>query len=62
MKLKKIKVGKWNALTSFDKEIELHTITLNGEGGAIVVDEVFEEAERKFIEAMNVVESLSERR
>lgn len=48
------KIGEWNALVSFDEVEGLHVITFDGEGGASISSTDLEEAERKFIEMMNL--------
>jgi hypothetical protein len=52
------KIDKWDAIIFFDEDEKLYTITWSGKGGAIISDGNLEEAERKFIEAMNVAESV----
>jgi hypothetical protein len=48
------KINNWDAIISFDKETKIYTIAWSGRGGAIICDSNLEEAERKWIEAMNV--------
>ena len=52
------KIGKWDVIIFFDEEEKIYTITWSGKGGAIISDANLEEAERKFIEAMSVAESV----
>jgi hypothetical protein len=56
--MEKIKISKWDAIVFFDKENDLHTITHDGKGGAIISDTDLEVAKTKFVEAMNVAESV----
>jgi hypothetical protein len=56
--MEKIKIGKWDAIVFFDKENDLHTITYDGKGGAIISDTDLEVAKTKFVEAMNLAESV----
>lgn len=52
------KIDKWDAMIFFDEVDKLYTIMLNGKGGAITSDANLKEAERKFVEAMNVSDSV----
>jgi len=54
------KIDKWDALIIFNKEDEFDTYTISyeGVGGAVVSDKDLIKAEGKFIEAMNLSESV----
>jgi hypothetical protein len=52
------KIDKWDAIIYFDEVEKMHTITFDGEGGAIISDASLIEAERKFIEGMHLAESV----
>ena len=61
VKIEKIKIDKWDALVSYVKNSVdggEYTITYLGKGGAMVSDSDFEKAKAKFIEGMNVGESM----
>lgn len=52
-------IDKWtaNVITNLDNGNEI-TIAFCGEGGAIVSGKTYDEAERKFIDAMNLADSV----
>ena len=52
------KIDKWDALILFSKEDNIYTISYDGVGGAVVSDKDLIKAEGKFIEAMNLSESV----
>jgi hypothetical protein len=54
IKLKRI--GKWNALIAF--EDDNFVISYNGKGGAIVSDKLLNNAENKFIKAMELANNI----
>lgn len=56
--MKRIKIQNWDALVFFDGEYKQYTLTYAGVGGATVSDPNFMEAEIKFIEAMQLAESV----
>lgn len=57
MNIDKIKIGKWDTLVYTDKDEVC--IALEGEGGAVVGADNFDDAKATFIEAMNLAESVS---
>ncbi len=57
-KIEEKKVGKWHALVFTDKTTGEVSITLKAEGGAIVGAKNYSEAEKVFLEAMNLSESV----
>ena len=56
MNIDRIKVGKWDALVYTDKNDIC--IALDGEGGALVGGNNYEDVKAKFIEAMDLSESV----
>jgi hypothetical protein len=58
MEIKTKKIGKWNAMVTFDKENELYTVSYDGSMGAIVSRADLASAESRFIEMMNLGESV----
>lgn len=57
-KLKKRKIGRWDALEVFDDENDLYCICYAKEGGAIVSDHSLKKAEDKFIRGMKVADAV----
>lgn len=50
------KIGQWDVLVLHDRSDNSYTIAYKGEGGAIVTSTIYEEAEKKFIEMMEIAE------
>ncbi len=57
-KIEEKKVGKWDALVFTDENTGEVSITLKADGGAIVGAKNYGEAEKVFLEAMNLSESV----
>lgn len=58
MKTEKVKLKNWNAEISFDKAEKLFIITYDGIGGAIIANANREVAERKWIDSMQLSDSV----
>jgi len=52
------KIGRWDAVISYDEEEKLFIIMYAGDGGAIVNDKSYKKAEEKFIRGMKLSETI----
>ena len=50
----KKKINKWDSVVIFDEIEKQYTICFDGDGGAIISNKDYENAEKKFIEAMKI--------
>ena len=48
------KIGRWDAVISYDEEEKLFIIMYAGDGGAIVNDKSYKKAEEKFRETLQL--------